>query len=64
MNKVVYFDRAMQHYELCGNHYARITRNQIGRAVRIDLLHPDMVQVFDGANSLVYEINYGKGVKS
>lgn len=63
MNKVVYFDRAMQHYELCGNHYARITRNQIGRAVRIDLLHPDMVQVFDGANSLVYEINYGKGVK-
>ena len=63
MNKVVFFDRAMQHYELCGNHYARITRNQIGRAMQIDLIHPDAVTVKDGSTSLIYEIDYGGGKK-
>lgn len=62
-SKVVFFDRAMQHYELFGNHYAKITRNQIGRAIRIDLLHPDMVTVKESDNNLVYEIQLANGEK-
>lgn len=58
MNKVVFFDRAMQHFELYGNHFAKITRNQIGRVMRIDLVHPDYVTVLEGANDLVYEVQH------
>lgn len=56
MNKVVYFDRAMQHYELYGNHYALIVRNGIGRVERLDLLDPRDVKVLEGKNELVYEV--------
>jgi HK97 family phage portal protein len=59
LSKVVFFDRAMQHYELLGNHFALIKRNGIGRAESIELLHPDNVTVKDTANEIIYEV---KGV--
>lgn len=55
MSKVVYFDRAMQHYELQGNHFAEIIRNGIGRVERLDLLDPDDVVVKEDANRVFYE---------
>ncbi len=62
-SKVVFFDRAMQHYELLGNHFAHIVRNNIGRAVRIDLLHPNWVTVKETDNDLIYEVDRN-GVKT
>lgn len=59
VNKVVYFDRAMQHYELLGNHYALVNRNGIGRAESIELLHPSNVTVKEGDSSLIYEVGSG-----
>lgn len=59
VNKVVYFDRAMQHYELLGNHFALVIRNGIGRTDSIQLLHPDDVTVKETESSLIYEV--GKG---
>jgi len=57
MSKVIYFDRAMQHYELYGNHFAHIIRNGIGRVERFDLLHPDDVTVKESDSKLIYEVN-------
>jgi HK97 family phage portal protein len=56
MNKVVYFDRAMQHYELKGNHYAIIRRNGVGRVERLDLVDPDDVTVKETSDDLIYEV--------
>jgi len=56
MSKVIFFDRAMKHYELKGNHYALIKRNGIARVERIDLLNPDDVKCIEGPNELVYKI--------
>jgi HK97 family phage portal protein len=55
-SKVLYFDRAMQHFELLGNHFARIKRNGIGRVVSYELLHPDDVSVIEGDSSIIYEL--------
>lgn len=60
LSKVVYFDRAMQHYELLGNHFALIVRNGIGRVERYELLHPDKVTVIETANDLIYKV---KGIE-
>lgn len=57
VSKVVYFDRAMQHYELLGNHFARIYRNGIGRVERYELVHPDDVEVILGEKSIIYKID-------
>ena len=57
VSKVVYFDRAMQHYELLGNHFAMIKRNGVGRVESYELLHPDDVKVLEGDNALIYEID-------
>lgn len=56
VNKVIFFDRAMQHYELYGNHFAYIRRNGIGRVDSIHLLHPNKVTVKEGDNELIYEV--------
>ena len=56
ISKVIFFDRAMQHYELKGNHFALIVRNGIGRADRLELLNPDDVKVIVGKNELVYKV--------
>lgn len=64
VSKVVFFDRAMQHFELLGNHFALIIRNGIGRVERIELLHPDHVKVLDGKQSLFYKIQGEEGVRS
>lgn len=58
VSKVVFFDRAMQHYELLGNHYALIRRNGIGRAESIELLHPNNVRVKETESSLIYEVQF------
>lgn len=55
-SKVLYFDRAMQHFELLGNHFAKIYRNGVGRVTEYELLHPDDVTVLEGDDSLLYEI--------
>ena len=56
-NKVTYFDRATQHFELKGNHFAFIKKNGIGRVVGYDLIHPDHVEVLEGENSVVYRVH-------
>ena len=56
LNKVVYFERAVQHYDLKGDHFAKIHRNGIGRVVEYELLNPDHVTVIDGGRSLLYEV--------
>ncbi len=58
VSKVIYFDRAVQHFELYGNHYARIRRNGVGRVVSYELLHPDYVTVSETDNRLVYELGH------
>lgn len=63
VSKVVYFDRAMQHYELYGNHYALIRRNGIGRVEAYDLLHPNDVEVLEGDKQLIYKVTV-KGKKA
>lgn len=60
MTKNIYFDRAMQHYELLGNHYALIKRNGVGRVDSFELLHPDKIEVIEGKNQVVYKV---KGVE-
>lgn len=62
VNKVIYFDRAMRHYELLGNHYALINRNGIGRVTSYELLHPDRVTPIEGRDRIVYEV-WINGVK-
>lgn len=59
-SKVVFFDRAMQHYELLGNHFALIKRNGIGRVESLVLLHPDDVTIKETTNELIYKV---KGVE-
>lgn len=58
VSKVIFFDRAMQHYEMYGNHFALIKRNGIGRVDSLELLHPDKVTVKEGANELIYEVDF------
>ncbi len=60
LSKVVYFDRAMQHYELLGNHFALIVRNGIGRVDHYELLHPNDVEVRETATDLIYKV---KGIE-
>jgi HK97 family phage portal protein len=57
INKTIYFDRAMQHFELYGNHYAKIKRNGIGRVVAYELIHPDRVSVKETEDRLIYEVD-------
>lgn len=64
MSKVIYFDRAMQHYELKGNHFALITRNGIGRVERFDLLDPDDVRVLEGERRVSYKVEGIEGFVS
>ena len=64
MTKVIYFDRAMQHYEMRGNHYAYIVRNGIGRVDRFELLNPDDVQVTEGKNRVGYKVKGIEGLVS
>lgn len=64
MTKVIYFDRAMQHYEMKGNHFALIVRNGIGRVERYELLHPDDVEVKEGPNRIVYKVHGVEGLVS
>ena len=64
MSKVVYFDRAMDHFELLGNHFAYIVRNGIGRVERYELLHPNNVEVIEGPNQLVYKVKGIEGLVS
>ncbi len=59
-SKVVYFDKAMQYYELAGEHMAYISRNGIGRAERIDLLNPVDVEVVERPTELIYKV---KGIE-
>lgn len=56
LSKNVYFDRAMHHFELRGNHFAEIDRNGIGKPVSYNLLHPDEVTVIEGKSQLIYKI--------
>lgn len=56
VSKVVFFDRAMQHFELLGNHFALINRNGIGRVERLDLLHPKDVKVLETKDRLYYKV--------
>lgn len=56
VSKVIFFDRAMQHYELLGNHFAKIYRNGIGKVVSYELLHPDQVNVLETDDRLMYEV--------
>lgn len=55
-SKTVYFDRAMQHFELRGDHFAYIQQNGIGKPVALRLLHPDDVDVIEGENQLIYKV--------
>ena len=57
MSKAVFLDRAMQHFELLGNHFAYIKKNGIGKPVEIMLLHDKDVKVIEGPNKLVYKVN-------
>jgi len=63
MSKVVYLDRAMQHYELEGNHYAIINRNGVGRAESLTLLRDqDVSDIKEGENRLFYKIKSIEGL--
>jgi HK97 family phage portal protein len=59
-NKVTFIERAMNHYELEGNHYALIKRNGIGRVIGYELLQPNEVTVKETRDKLIYKI---KGVE-
>ena len=61
MSKVVFFDRALQHYDLEGNHFALIIRNGIGRVERLELLDQDDVKVIEGEKSLIYKVEGKEG---
>lgn len=56
MTKNIYFDRAMNHFELKGNHFALIKRNGIGRVDSYELLDPTNVRVVEGKNILMYKV--------
>lgn len=56
MSKVVYFDRAMNHYELYGNHFALIKKNGVKRVESYELLHPNNVTVIEANDQVVYKI--------
>ena len=64
MSKVIYFDRAMQHYEMRGNHFALIIRNGIGRVDRFELLSNDEVDVYESANKVSYKVEGVEGLVS
>lgn len=59
-SKVVYFDRAMQYYELHGEHLAYIKRNGIGRAESLHLLKCEDVEVKETPDQLIYKV---KGIQ-
>lgn len=61
ISKSVYFDRAMQHFELRGNHFAYIVKNGIGKPVELQLLHPDDVEVSESNTSLLYKVRGKEG---
>ncbi len=56
MSKTVFLDRAMQHFELLGNHYGLIKKNGIGKPVEIILLHDKDVEVIEGQNRIAYKV--------
>ena len=58
--KVNFFKKAMQWYEIEGNHFALIIRNGIGRAERLELLDPANVEVKETRDKLIYKV---KGVE-
>lgn len=60
LSKTVFFDRAMQHFELGGDHFAFIQHNGIGKPTSLNLLKPDEVTVIEGKQELVYKV---KGVE-
>ncbi len=60
MTKNVYFDRAMNQYELKGNHFALIKRNGIGRVDSYEMPKYEDVTVIEGKTQVAYKI---KGVE-
>jgi len=64
MTKNIYFDRAMNHFELKGNHFAFIKRNGIGRVDSFNLENPDDVTVVEGKNQIVYKVKGIEGLVS
>lgn len=60
LSKTVYFDRAMNHFELQGNHFAFIQHNGIGKPTSLNLEKPENVTVIEGIDSLIYKL---KGVE-
>lgn len=61
LSKAIFMDRAIHHFELYGNHYAKIERNGVGRVTSLKLLHPDQVEVLEGEDNLFYKIKDRKG---
>lgn len=60
MNKVIYMDRALRHFELLGNHYAYIQRDNLGQAIQFNLEHPNQVEVIETRSTLTYKV---KGIE-
>lgn len=55
-SKAIYFDRAMQHYELGGDHFAFIVQNGIGKPIELQLQKPEDVTVIEGKEELIYKV--------
>lgn len=64
MTKTIYFDRAMNHYELQGNHFAYIKRNGIARVEALMLEKHENVEVIEGKNRVAYKVKGIEGVVS
>jgi len=54
MNKVVFFDRMINHYSLWGNAYVEIIEGRDGYATSFNLLHPSQVDIIQDGYDVVY----------
>jgi HK97 family phage portal protein len=56
----VWFDRAVNHLHLRGNHYALPKRNELGQVIELILINPDDVEVFEESNEVYYRVKHDK----
>jgi HK97 family phage portal protein len=60
----VWFDRAINHLHLRGNHYALPKKNELGQVIELILINPDEVEVFEDVSDVFYRVNRDKTYSS
>ena len=64
MTTPVWFDRAIHHLHMRGNHYALPKRNELGQVIMLLMINPDEVEVFEEAAEVYYKVKGDRTYRS